>query len=63
MEEDIEHFQQEVPQREEWLVLTERVPEYFVTSDKTQQTADSCYDWQIDKLKYLENQFRKCLPG
>ena len=49
-EEDIEHFQQEIPQRQEWKVLADLVPEYFVTRDKTQQTADSDYVWQSDKL-------------
>ena len=55
-DEDIEHFQQEVPQREELMVLADLVPEYFVTRHKTQQTDDSDYDWQSDKLKYQENQ-------
>ena len=56
---DIQHTPQELPQREEWMLLADLVPGSFVTIDGTQQTLHSDYDWQNDKLKYEDSQIKE----
>jgi len=58
-ETDVQHTPQEHPQREEWMLLADLVPGSFVSNDISQQTLDSNYDWQNDKLKYLDSQIRE----
>ena len=56
---DTEHTTQELPQREEWMLLTDLVPRSFLTTDKPQQIVNSDYNWQNDRLKYQDNQIRE----
>ena len=47
---------QELPAREEWMLLSDLFPGTFVTTDQPQQIVDSNYNWEIDRLKYQESQ-------
>ena len=49
---------QELPQREEWMVLADLVPGSFVNSSNynVQETIQTEWDWQNDKLKYCDHQ-------
>ena len=49
---------QELPQCEEWMVLADLVPGSFVNSSNynVQETIQTEWDWQNDKLKYCDHQ-------
>lgn len=47
---------QELPAREEWMLLSDLVPGSFVTTDQLQQIVNSHYNWQSARLKYQESQ-------
>ena len=50
---------QELPVREEWMLLSDLAPRSFVTTDQPQQIVDSHYNCQSDRLKYQESQIRE----
>jgi len=54
-----EHTAQELPQREEWMLLADLVPGSFVTAEKSQQIVNSGYNWQNDRLNHQESQIRE----
>ena len=56
---DTEHTAQELPQREEWMLLADLVPGSFVTAEQSQQIVNSGYNWQNDRLNYQESQIRE----
>lgn len=58
-ETDVQLRPRELPQREEWMLLADLLPGSFVNNDGSQQTPYSDYDWQNDKLKYLDSHIRE----
>lgn len=49
---------QQLPQREEWVLLADLVPESVLTDNQSPQTDFAHYNWQRDRLKYRESQIR-----
>ena len=51
-----EETTQELPAREEWMVLSDLIPGSFVTTDQPEQIDNSHCNWHSDRLKYQESQ-------
>ena len=56
---DTDHATQELPQREEWMLLADLVPGSFNTIDNSHETLHTSYTWQNDRLKFEESQIRE----
>jgi len=47
---DTEHATQEIPQREEWMLLADLVPGSFIAIDESHEIATTNCNWQNDRL-------------
>ena len=56
---DTEHATQELPQREEWMLLTELVPGSLNAIDESHETLHTTCNWQNDRLKFKDSQIRE----
>lgn len=56
---DTEHATQELPQREEWMLLIELVPGSLNAIDESHETLHTTYNWQNDRLKFKDSQIRE----
>ena len=56
---DFEHTPQELPQREEWMVLADLIPESFVTNNDLEKSLTPPCDWQNDNFKYQDSQIKE----
>ena len=54
-----EHATQELPQHEEWMLLTELVPGALNAIDESHETLHTTYNWQNDRLKFKDSQIRE----
>ena len=50
---------QELPEREEWMLLADLLPGSVLTDNQSPQIDYSQYNWQSDKLKYQDSQIRE----
>ena len=56
---DFEHTPQELPQREEWMILADLIPGSFVTNNDLDKSLTPLCDWQNDNFKYQDSQIKE----
>ena len=55
----VQETTQDLPAREEWMLLSDLIPGVFVTTDQSQQIVNSHYNWQSDRLKYQQSKIKE----
>ena len=56
---DFEHTPQELPQREQWMILADLIPGSFVTNNELDKSLTFPCDWQNDNFKYQHSQIKE----